>query len=65
MSGAAASNNSSSQMAKRRWLLENSVETLNAADNIFKFDAEEQQMIRTVKPWEKDAQYFKVNTMHD
>jgi COP9 signalosome complex subunit 5 len=25
-----------------------------------RFDAEEQHMIRNVKPWEKDAQYFKV-----
>lgn len=48
---------SSSQMAQRRWHLENNIETI---DSIYKHDSEEQQMIRSVKPWEKDPHYFKV-----
>ncbi|KAI3413263.1 COP9 signalosome complex subunit 5 [Globodera pallida] len=28
-------------------------------DNIFKYDVEEQRMIRNVKPWEQDPHYFK------
>ena len=49
---------SSAQMAQRRWVLENNI--VDTMDNIFKFDREEQQMIRNVKPWEKDPHYFKV-----
>lgn len=48
---------SSSKIAQRNWLLENNISTV---DNIFKYDREEQQMIRNVKPWEKDPHYFKV-----
>lgn len=46
------------QMAQKRWQLENNIEVM---DNIYKYDNEEQQAIRTVKPWEKDPHYFKVN----
>jgi len=49
---------SSSQMAQRRWVLENNIENVNV-DAIYKYDNEEQQMIRSVKPWEKDPHYFK------
>lgn len=48
---------SSSQMAQRRWYLENNVESV---DGVYKYDREEQQMIRSVKPWDKDPHYFKV-----
>ncbi|KAH7722325.1 COP9 signalosome complex subunit 5 [Aphelenchoides avenae] len=44
------------QMAQKRWQLENNIEVM---DNIYKYDNEEQQSIRTVKPWEKDPHYFK------
>jgi COP9 signalosome complex subunit 5 len=50
---------SSAQVAQRRWMLENNVAD-TTMDNIFKYDREEQQMIRNVKPWEKDPHYFKV-----
>jgi hypothetical protein len=49
---------SSAQIAQRNWMLENSV--ADSMDTIFKYDKEEQQMIRNVKPWEKDPHYFKV-----
>ena len=49
---------SSAQIAQRNWMLENSV--ADSIDAIFKYDKEEQQMIRNVKPWEKDPHYFKV-----
>uniref|UniRef100_A0A914LP92 MPN domain-containing protein n=1 Tax=Meloidogyne incognita TaxID=6306 RepID=A0A914LP92_MELIC len=48
---------SSAQIAQRNWMLENSV--ADSIDAIFKYDKEEQQMIRNVKPWEKDPHYFK------
>lgn len=48
---------SSAGTAFKRWNLENQVEVV---DNIYKYDVEEQQMIRSVKPWEKDPHYFKV-----
>ncbi|KAI6197466.1 COP9 signalosome complex subunit 5 [Aphelenchoides besseyi] len=41
---------------KRRWLLENNVQTV---DSIFKYDREEQQSLRAMKPWERDPNYFK------
>lgn len=47
-------------MAKRRWLLENNIGEQQNTDGLFKYDREEQQMIRNVKPWEKDPHYFKV-----
>ncbi|KAF7634080.1 MPN domain-containing protein [Meloidogyne graminicola] len=47
---------SSAQIAQRTWMLENSITDM---DTIFKYDKEEQQMIRNVKPWEKDPHYFK------
>lgn len=60
MDGQSSSNpqNPVAQMAQRRWLLENNI--VDSMDNMFKYDREEQQMIRNVKPWEKDPHYFKV-----
>jgi hypothetical protein len=43
---------------QKRWMLENNVQT---ADSIFKYDKEEQQSLRAMKPWERDPNYFKVN----
>lgn len=55
--------NATSQMvtAQRRWFLENNIVEEISSDAIFKYDREEQQMIRNVKPWEKDPHYFKVS----
>lgn len=41
----------------RRWELENNIQTV---DSIFKYDKDEQQQLRTLKPWERDPSYFKV-----
>jgi COP9 signalosome complex subunit 5 len=57
MSAMDTSGPSGSSIALKRWNLENQVEVV---DNIYKYDADEQQMIRSAKPWEKDPHYFKV-----
>lgn len=41
----------------RRWEIENDIKTV---DSIFKYDKEEQQSLRGMKPWERDPNYFKV-----
>ena len=60
MEGMQSSSSASALMAQRRWILENNIADTLAMDNSFKYDREEQQMIRNVKPWEKDPHYFKV-----
>ncbi|KAI6183658.1 COP9 signalosome complex subunit 5 [Aphelenchoides bicaudatus] len=40
----------------RRWELENNIKTV---DTMFKYDKEEQQSLRAMKPWERDPNYFK------
>lgn len=45
-----------SDIHKQRWLLENNVQT---TETIFKYDKEDQQSIRAMKPWERDPNYFK------
>ncbi|CAD5220086.1 unnamed protein product [Bursaphelenchus okinawaensis] len=47
---------SAADIHKKRWLLENNVQT---SDAIFKYNREEQQSIRALKPWERDPHYFK------
>lgn len=59
MEGMQSSSSASALMAQRRWILENNIADTLAMDNSFKYDREEQQMIRNVKPWEKDPHYFK------
>lgn len=44
--------------ALRNWQLANNV---RLSETIYQYDANEQQLIRTVRPWEKDPHYFKVN----
>lgn len=49
-------------MAKKTWELENMIEAIEAVpecDKIFRFDAQNQQEIRSSKPWEQDPHYFK------
>lgn len=58
-SGPSLNSNSNLITSQRRWQLENNI--VETADSIYKYDIEEQQMIRGVKPWEKDPHYFKVN----
>ncbi|KAI1713083.1 JAB1/Mov34/MPN/PAD-1 ubiquitin protease domain-containing protein [Ditylenchus destructor] len=50
---------SQANMAQRRWQLENNMKDELAIDAIYKYDNQEQQMIRNAKPWEKDPHYFK------
>lgn len=45
--------------ALKSWELENSVETIPACDEIFRYDAQQQQQILAAKPWEKDPHFFK------
>lgn len=48
-----------SEMARKTWELENDIETISASDEIFRYDAQQQQHILTAKPWEKDPHFFK------
>uniref|UniRef100_A0A914UTY6 COP9 signalosome complex subunit 5 n=1 Tax=Plectus sambesii TaxID=2011161 RepID=A0A914UTY6_9BILA len=43
-------------MAQRSWELANKVDPV---DNIYSYDDQQQQAIRSAKPWEKDPHYFK------
>lgn len=43
-------------MAKKTWELENDIEPI---DDIYKYDAAQQQQIQISKPWDKDPHYFK------
>jgi len=47
------------QNAQKRWDLENSVVTVDAADEIYRYNKKEQQQILQAKPWDKDPHYFK------
>lgn len=57
-SGPSLSSNSNLITSQRRWQLENNIAEI--IDSIYKYDHEEQMMIRGVKPWDKDPHYFKV-----
>lgn len=48
-----------SQMAQATWEMSNNVETVQAVDEIYKYNRKQQQDILTAKPWEKDPHYFK------
>ncbi|KFB47242.1 hypothetical protein ZHAS_00015265 [Anopheles sinensis] len=45
--------------ARKTWEMENNIVTLPASDEIFRYDAEQQQRILTARPWEKDPHFFK------
>uniref|UniRef100_A0A646QE90 COP9 signalosome complex subunit 5 n=1 Tax=Hemiscolopendra marginata TaxID=943146 RepID=A0A646QE90_9MYRI len=47
------------QMAQKTWEMANNVETVQAVDEIYKYNKKQQQDILTAKPWEKDPHYFK------
>jgi len=51
---ASTSRDSQEIIAKKTWELENSVQTVNTVDDIFKYDKQQQQDILTAKPWEKE-----------
>lgn len=48
-----------SQMAQKTWEMANNIETVQAVDEIYKYNKKQQQDILTAKPWEKDPHYFK------
>ena len=48
-----------SGMALKSWELENNIETIPACDEIFRYDAQQQQQILAAKPWDKDPHFFK------
>ena len=41
-------------MAQKTWELSNNIETISAADGIFRYDKKTQQDILSAKPWEKE-----------
>lgn len=43
-----------SEMAKKTFELQNSVETVSAVDEIYKYSREQQQEILLRKPWTKE-----------
>lgn len=48
-----------SQMAQKTWEMSNNMETIQAVDEIYKYNKRQQQDILTAKPWDKDPHYFK------
>uniref|UniRef100_T1J6D1 COP9 signalosome complex subunit 5 n=1 Tax=Strigamia maritima TaxID=126957 RepID=T1J6D1_STRMM len=48
-----------SQMAQKTWEMSNNMETVQAVDEIYKYNKKQQQDILTAKPWERDPHYFK------
>lgn len=54
-----ASKNADAEMALKSWELENNMETIPPSDDIFRYDAQQQQQILAAKPWEKDPHFFK------
>ena len=43
-----------SKNALKTWEMSNSLETISAVDEIYKYDKKQQQDILTAKPWEKE-----------
>lgn len=54
-----AGSSGDSELARKTWELENNIETIPPCDDIFKYDAAQQQQILTSRPWEKDPHFFK------
>lgn len=50
-----------SNVAQRRWELENDVAVASGSDQdaLYRFDAEEQKAIQASKPWKNDPHFFK------
>jgi len=46
-------------MAQKTWEMSNNMETIQAVDEIYKYNKRQQQDILTAKPWDKDPHYFK------
>lgn len=46
-------------VALKSWELENNIETIPACDEIFRYDAQQQQQILAARPWDKDPHFFK------
>eukprot|EP00270_Netrium_digitus_P007904 TRINITY_DN2319_c0_g1_i2.p1 TRINITY_DN2319_c0_g1~~TRINITY_DN2319_c0_g1_i2.p1 ORF type:complete len:358 (+),score=85.65 TRINITY_DN2319_c0_g1_i2:87-1160(+) len=47
------------QAAKLTWELENRIQNVDAADQIFLFDEAQQALVQQQKPWTKDPHFFK------
>lgn len=45
--------------ARLRWELENNIQSSGDSDALYRYDANEEQMIRRARPWRKDPHYFK------
>lgn len=43
-----------SQNAQKSWMLTNNIESVSSLDEIYRYDAKQQQDILTAKPWEKE-----------
>ncbi|KAF0293862.1 COP9 signalosome complex subunit 5 [Amphibalanus amphitrite] len=59
MASGSTSGTSQSAVAFRRWEMDNSMQIVNAVDEVYRFDQKQQQDILTAKPWEKDPHFFK------
>jgi len=46
--------NMDSKNAQKTWEMSNSVEAVNTADDIYRYDKKQQQDILAAKPWEKE-----------
>lgn len=50
---------SQSTTARQNWELTNSVQAFPSTDDIYQYDARQQQEILTARPWEKDPHFFR------
>lgn len=47
------------KMSQKTWEMANNMDSVQAVDEIYKYNKKQQQDILTAKPWEKDPHYFK------
>ena len=50
---------SQASIAQKTWEMSNNIMEVNASEEIYKYDRNQQQSMLTAKPWEKDPHFFK------
>merc|ERR1712106_240025 len=55
----AGSSDSQVKVAQKTWEMGNNILEVNAGDEIYKYDRQQQQSLLAAKPWEKDPHFFK------
>ena len=50
---------SQSKIAQKTWEMSNNIMEVNASEEIYKYDRQQQQSLLAAKPWDKDPYFFK------